>query len=1119
MKQSADNRRVVLAMLMTLATACAEAVTVIWDADSGTSGAQDGSGNWNAADTNWWSGSSGVLWSDGADAVFGNTNGTAGTVTLNAGNVKPNSLTFNAAGSGTYTLASGGTNALDFNGVARTVTVNASDAAVSGIITNGGLTKFGNGSLTLAGRATVSSLQINGGSVAVSSNLTVSGTGGSSVFYLGNGNTAYSGTLTVNTGATVMVTGSFADAAVIGRDGGSGTVVQNGGLFQFGMSGQSFNIGASSSGSTAALYAMNGGTLDLVNHTLNVSFYGAGAFTGTLSQTGGVITNVNALSLGNATAMGNFTLGGGSLFVGAGGVVGTAGKCKINLGGGTVGATAGWTSSLNMNLTNLSGSVMFDTEGNAVTLSGVLSGNGGLNKRGAGALTLNNTNSYSGGTAVYTGDVAIANASALGVGSVTVANSARLLMSGNINVPNTLMLGSEAPAYNNQLLSTGGSNIWSGPITVNGSSIAASGGSTLRITNGIAGPSYVSFASSGLTILETRPIALTNQTVYFGGGSAGAIRLNVGNNVFSTANFWGGVTLFLGLADALPTNAAITANNPAGGRLDLNGFNQTVGKLDQNSTYLVTVTNSGASATFTVNQSANTAFAGQIGGSLALVKTGAGTLTLSNTNTFTGGAVISNGTLKLAVGSALPSAGPVAVAGGTYDLGGFTVTNGAVTLSGGEVANGALQAAALTLTGGCSIKAAISGSGGLTKSGPGTALVQNTLGYAGPTVVSGGTLKLQPLPSGTVAYYGFNDSSNLGKDGSPQSNTLKTVTGTPQYSSGGKFGGALYLDGSSTLGTVSGLFPTGVPTGAAPYTVSAFIKTDAGCPVQGGWIGYGNAATSQANNFRLNGTYTNVWNYWWANDFGANIPGGSFTDGWHSVVGTWDGTTEIIYIDGVNKASRNPTGLNIGTNNFVVGRTIGDANFKGWVDDLLIANRALTASEIASLNTFDFRDCKLPTGTSVQVANGAVLDLNGNSQSVASLSGSGTVTGGTLTVTGRLTPGDTNTVISALTVHSGLVLAAGVTNAFDCTSTASDVVNVAGTLTLQGAGTVQVSLSDAHHPPQLVTLFTFSTLAGGGNLAGWNVVGTSGGYTAKLIARANDIVLTISPVGTLITVK
>ena len=135
------------------------------------------------------------------------------------------------------------------------------------------------------------------------------------------------------------------------------------------------------------------------------------------------------------------------------------------------------------------------------------------------------------------------------------------------------------------------------------------------------------------------------------------------------------------------------------------------------------------------------------------------------------------------------------------------------------------------------------------------------------------------------------------------------------------------------------------------------------------------------------------------------------------------------------------------------------------------------------------------------------------------MSGSGTVTGGTLTVTGRLTPGDTNTVISALTVHSGLVLAAGVTNAFDCTSTASDVVNVAGTLTLQGAGTVQVSLSDAHHPPQLVTLFTFSTLAGGGNLAGWNVVGTSGGYTAKLIARANDIVLTISPVGTLITVK
>ena len=205
------------------------------------------------------------------------------------------------------------------------------------------------------------------------------------------------------------------------------------------------------------------------------------------------------------------------------------------------------------------------------------------------------------------------------------------------------------------------------------------------------------------------------------------------------------------------------------------------------------------------------------------------------------------------------------------------------------------------------------------------------------------------LPSGTVACWPFENTLN---DSSANGNTLKGTAGAVAYGPA-KFGAAsLYLNGSTTLGTLSGSFPTGVPIGANPYTVAAWIKADTGCSLNGGWIGYGNNSTSQGNNFRLNGTNNSVWEYWFYNDFGATLASGNFFDGFHSVVGTWDGTVEKLYLDGIaTTRSPNPTGLNVGTSMFIVGKTTNDNNFKGWVDDLLIVNRALSATEVAAYQT------------------------------------------------------------------------------------------------------------------------------------------------------------------------
>ena len=172
------------------------------------------------------------------------------------------------------------------------------------------------------------------------------------------------------------------------------------------------------------------------------------------------------------------------------------------------------------------------------------------------------------------------------------------------------------------------------------------------------------------------------------------------------------------------------------------------------------------------------------------------------------------------------------------------------------------------------------------------------------------------------------------------------------YSSNGKFGGALYLNGNSTLTTLSGAFPRGVPTGANAYTIAVWEKVDSGCPNNGGFVGWGQNNLGNCNNLRLgdlNGDSDSIDNYWWANDFYLDRLAVNPADGnWHAIAVTYDGATRTIFEDGVQVGSQAPAAPNVLGDNFIVGKTTGDANFKGWVENLLIANRAFTPAEIAS---------------------------------------------------------------------------------------------------------------------------------------------------------------------------
>ena len=160
---------------------------------------------------------------------------------------------------------------------------------------------------------------------------------------------------------------------------------------------------------------MTGGTLIVGDpYCLNMAIAGQSTF----NMSGGEVftTELNMSGRTSGTGFGIWNMTGGELNVGSNGIQKTSTKnvaYEINLGGGVVRASdaRGFTSPLKMNLPGASGTnVTFDTQATAVTLSGVLSGVGGLTKTGTGTLTLSGANTYAGATRLVYGTIAFTQA-------------------------------------------------------------------------------------------------------------------------------------------------------------------------------------------------------------------------------------------------------------------------------------------------------------------------------------------------------------------------------------------------------------------------------------------------------------------------------------------------------------------------------------------------------------------------------------------------------------------------------------------------------------------------------------------------------------------------------------
>ena len=205
-------------------------------------------------------------------------------------------------------------------------------------------------------------------------------------------------------------------------------------------------------------------------------------------------------------------------------------------------------------------------------------------------------------------------------------------------------------------------------------------------------------------------------------------------------------TLQLGVSDALTSTNDVTVD----GTLDLAGFDLTIDELSGSGV----VTSSGGASTLTVgNNDGSADFTGIIqngAGSIALIKTGLGTQTLSSTNSYTGATTISAGNLQitgsLAAGSAVDVQSGGTLSGGSTVPGAGTV-NGAVTVEGGgivapSVLGGTLSVGSITFNSSSALDIQIDGGGNFGA----LDVLSGTVDVTGATLNLSGPYQFTPGP-------------------------------------------------------------------------------------------------------------------------------------------------------------------------------------------------------------------------------------------------------------------------------------------------------------------------------------------------------------------------------------
>jgi T5SS/PEP-CTERM-associated repeat protein len=342
----------------------------------------------------------------------------------------------------------------------------------------------------------------------------------------GFGITLYSGLTITDAGSVNLRTGTlYVSDTISGMSGGSlyadyqyvsspGTFTHSGGT-----------------NSTMCLYLRRGGvgsgdnyilsgTGQLIAGTEYIGYTGSG--TRTFTQTGGTNTVTSNLYLGyNSGTSGTYNLNGGTLVLKSISI--GSGSATFNFGGGTLQASGDFTLTIPMTLTGTNGNANIDTAGHSVTLSGVLSGAGGLNKLGSGILTLTSSTNFSKNIQVLGGEMDVSyemngdrTIAVTGSGStLSMTNSGSLRVGSNASGSLTIQNGGTVNVISGGDTSVGSESASQGHVTITGAGSLLNASSTVVVGQG---------GSGELTVADSGH-AVTTASLYAGmsGSSSGQI--------------------------------------------------------------------------------------------------------------------------------------------------------------------------------------------------------------------------------------------------------------------------------------------------------------------------------------------------------------------------------------------------------------------------------------------------------------------------------------------------------------------------------------------------------------------------------------------------------------------
>jgi len=446
------------------------------------------------------------------DTYIGTNAGAIGTYALQGGTLNTGEVYAGFAGSGIFDVTGGLANlrlwlrvggyanssgTVNISGGAVNVGMNANGTANSGMRVNigesgAGVLNMSGGLLTSTGHIDIGdpgngALNQTGGTISTGDQVWVGSSTG------GNGSYSMSG--------GVLITQSWID---VGRAHGTGVLTMTGGAINK-QGGGNIIVGALGGNGTWNMdsgLVLNNSNLVLGENSSTGSFYLNG---GTVQATA-VTTYINPAP--NNVAVGNLYFNGGVLQV-ANANHDNFGNYIANSGGDYIQA----------------GGAIIDTNGNNVAIFAQLAPDpalttkdGGLTKQGAGMLTLNAANSYSGGSVVNGGSLQLGSVNALGSGGLTV-NSGAVDLAGYS--PTVASLGGgTAGAITNSRAS---------PVTLTVDQASATtfagslldGASTLALTKIGAGTLVLSGSDSytgGTTVGAGALVATTNTAI--GGGTS-----------------------------------------------------------------------------------------------------------------------------------------------------------------------------------------------------------------------------------------------------------------------------------------------------------------------------------------------------------------------------------------------------------------------------------------------------------------------------------------------------------------------------------------------------------------------------------------------------------------------